>query len=189
LATGVVVVLVGKATKLCDAVMAGEKRYLADVDLSRTSTTDDLEGELAEIPVASPPTREQVEAACAGFVGTIQQRPPAYSAIWVAGERSYHMARAGRATELPARPVVIHSVDIISYGWPIARLDIRCGKGTYIRSLARDLGVALGTGGMLAALRRTAVGEFTIERATPLNDLPERLTQGDLIGAPSASAG
>ncbi|MCC6660828.1 MAG: tRNA pseudouridine(55) synthase TruB [Phycisphaerales bacterium] len=183
LATGVVVVLVGNATKLCDSVMAGEKRYVADVDLSRTSTTDDLEGELVEIAVASPPTREQLDAACAMFVGTIPQRPPAYSAIWVAGERSYHMARAGRAAELPARPVVIHSIAVLGYDWPIARLDIRCGKGTYIRSLARDLGVALGTGGMLAALRRTAVGEFTIERAAPLNDLPERLVQADLLPA------
>ena len=187
LATGVVVVLVGKATKLCDAVMAGEKRYVADVDLSRTSTTDDLEGETAQVEVAPPPTRGQVEAACAGFVGTIQQRPPAYSAIWVKGERSYHMARQGRAAELPERPVVIHAIEVLGYQWPIARLDIRCGKGTYIRSLARDLGVALGTGGMLVGLRRTAVGEFTIERATPLNDLPERLTQVDLIPVPGAA--
>jgi tRNA pseudouridine55 synthase len=184
LATGVVVVLVGKATRLCDDVMAGEKQYLADVDFSRVSTTDDLEGECSVVPVSSLPTHDQVEAACTRFVGVIAQRPPVHSAIWVDGRRSYHLARAGKAETLPERPVVIHAIALLKYAWPLARLDVRCGKGTYIRSLARDLGRSLGVGGMLVALRRTRVGGFTIDRATPLNDLPERLDQAHLIPLP-----
>jgi len=181
LATGVVVVLVGKATKLCDRVMSGRKAYLAGIDLSRTSTTDDREGDLTDVPVERPPTREQVEAAAATFVGTIQQRPPMHSAIWVDGRRSYHLARSGKGEELPARPVVVHSIRVAEYAWPRVDLHVECGKGTYIRSLARDLGASLGCGGMLVSLRRTRVGEFTIDHAAPLDSLPEQLTQADLM--------
>ena len=182
LATGVMVVMVGRATKLCEKVMHGRKGYLTGIDLSKISTTDDREGDITEVPVAHPPTRDEVEAAAAKFVGTIQQRPPAHSAIWVGGRRSYHLARAGKAEDLPARPVVVHSIRVLEYAWPRLTLDVECGRGTYIRSLARDLGKALGTGGMLVSLRRTRVGEFTIDRATPLDSLPESLGQADLMG-------
>jgi tRNA pseudouridine55 synthase len=181
LATGLMVVMVGRATKLCDAVMAGRKAYLAGIDLSRTSTTDDREGDLTEVVVSRTPTRGEVEQTAAGFVGTIQQRPPAHSAIWVDGRRSYHLARAGKAEELPARPVVVHSLRVTAYDWPRLVIDVECGKGTYIRSLARDLGAALNCGGMLSSLRRTRVGRFTIDRAVPLDDLPAVLTQADLL--------
>ena len=181
LATGVVVVLVGTATKLCDRVMAGRKRYVAEVDLSRVSTTDDREGELTEVAVERRPTRTEVEAAAAGFVGTIQQRPPSHSAIWVEGRRSYHLARAGKAEDLPERPVDVHSIAVVGYEWPRVKLEVECGKGTYIRSLARDLGKSLSCGGMLHSLRRTAVGRFTVERAVPLDDLPERIGQAELL--------
>ncbi len=188
LATGVVVILIGRAaTKLCDQIMAGEKRYLADIDLSRVSTTDDREGRITDVPVAHPPTRAQLEDACRAFVGTISQRPPDHSAVWVAGKRAYKLARRGKPVDLEPRPVVVHSIDIVAYDWPIAHLDVRCGKGTYIRSLARDLGRALATGGMLVSLRRTAVGDFTLDRATPLDALPDRLDQAHLI-APGATA-
>lgn len=185
LATGVVVVLVGRATRLCDRIMAGEKRYLADVDLSRTSTTDDLEGTISPARVGTPPSPAEVRTALDSFVGTIQQRPPDHSAIWVNGKRAYKLARRGKPVVLQPRPVNIHAIELVEYHWPIVRLDVRCGKGTYIRSLARDLGAALSTGGMLTALRRTAVGEFTIERAAPLDSLPARLSQPDLLPAPS----
>ncbi len=181
LATGVMVVMVGKATKLCERVMQGRKAYVARVDLSRFSTTDDREGEMTEVAVSRVPTCAEVEAAAAKFVGTIQQRPPGYSAIWVAGKRAYHMARAGEPPVLPERPVVVHSIKVVEYAWPVATLDVECGKGTYIRSLARDLGAALGCGGMLVSLRRTRVGEFTIEMAVALDGLPEVMGQGDLI--------
>lgn len=185
LATGVVVVLVGRAaTRLCDEVMAGEKRYIAEVDLGHRSTTDDREGELTEISVLRAPTREEVEAACARFVGTIEQRPPAHSAVWVDGKRAYKLARAGEAPEMKARPVEVHEIGVVEYEFPRLVLDVRCGKGTYIRSLARDIGLALGTGGMLARLRRTAVGGFRIEDAVGLEALPEPMGQGDLLPLP-----
>jgi tRNA pseudouridine55 synthase len=186
LATGVMVILIGKATKLCDALMAGEKRYTADIDLSATSSTDDLEGRISLLHDLAPPPPATIAQTCASFTGIIQQRPPAHSAIWVDGTRAYKIARAaelGRAPELtlPARPVTIHALSILEYRWPILRLDIRCGKGTYIRSLARDLGAAMNVGGMLVALRRTAVGPFTIDRAVLPTALSDTLAQKDLL--------
>jgi tRNA pseudouridine55 synthase len=183
LATGVMVVLIGRACKRCDEVMAGEKRYTAEIDLSKRSSTDDHEGDITTLSFLRSPTREDVDEALKAFVGTIQQRPPAHSAIWIDGERAYHMAREGRAPEMAARPVFVRSIDVLEYAFPLLRLDIRCGKGTYIRSMARDIGAALHVGGMLAGLRRTAVGEFTIERAVPLESLKDPLTAADLLPA------
>jgi len=185
LATGVLVVLVGKATKMCDAVMKGTKRYTATVDFSQLSTTDDREGARKVVEVPRVPGREEVEAACRGFVGVIQQRPPAYSAIKVGGKRAYKLARKaeGGGTELPelaARPVEVNSIVVEEYQWPRAVLEVVCGKGTYIRSLGRDIGTAMGVGGMLEGLRRTGVGAFGIEGAVRLDGLPEVLVQGDL---------
>lgn len=184
LASGVVIVLVGSATRLCAEIMDRPKRYEAHIDLAHISTTDDLEGQVAKVPVAAPPSRADVEAACRSFVGTITQRPPPHSAVWVGGVRSYHLARAGRPPDLPPRQVVIYAIEVLGYEWPLLRLDLRCGKGTYIRSLARDLGRRLGTGGMLASLRRTEVGEFTVTKAISPADLPERLALSDLLTVP-----
>ncbi len=181
LATGLVVILVGKATPLCDRIMRGRKRYVAGIDLSRTSSTDDLEGTITEVAVQTPPTRERVVSACAGFTGTIQQRPPAHSAVWVDGKRAYALARKGHEVTLAARPVEIHRLVVLEYLWPRLTVDVVCGKGTYIRSLARDLGAALGVGGMLTSLRRTETDPFVIEQAQRLEDLPATLTQADLM--------
>jgi len=184
LATGVLVVLIGKATKAVNSIMATDKRYLAGVDLSAFTSTDDREGERREIDTPSPPSRETIINALEAFTGEIMQRPPAFSAMKIGGRRAYALARkAETESEMPKlepRPILIHSIELTGYDWPIATLDIRCGKGTYIRSIARDLGEALNTGGHLASLRRTAVGQFTIEHATPLDDLPDQLTQDDL---------
>jgi tRNA pseudouridine55 synthase len=190
LATGVVVVLVGRAaTRLCDKVMAGEKRYIAEIDLAHRSTTDDREGELTEINLFREPERQEVEAACAALVGEILQAPPAHSAVWVEGRRAYKIARAGETPDIKPRSVIVHEITILEYAFPRLTLDIRCAKGTYIRSIARDLGTALGAGGMLAALRRTAVGEFTIDRAIALDQLPEPLTPDDLLPLPPWATG
>lgn len=183
-ATGVLVVLVGKATPLCDKIMIGEKGYRAVCDLSANSTTDDPEGEKTVVEVATPPTEEMVRAAAAKLVGTIMQRPPAFSAIHVNGRRAYEMARAGEIVELPARPVQVHELTVVRYAWPEVELFIRCGKGTYIRSLARDLGASLGVGGMLTALRRTRVGRFEIGQARVLAELPDPMGQSDLLLVP-----
>ena len=193
LATGLLVILIGKATPLCERIMQGAKTYLADVDLSAFSSTDDAEGEKTVVDVgaaggpgtaAAPPPAAALAAACAKFVGVIQQRPPAYSAIKVNGQRAYDLAREGRPQELAARPVRIDAVRVESYSWPRAVLSIECGKGVYIRSLARDLGTALGTGGMLAGLRRTRIGEWDVRNAMALDALPARLTQADLLAVP-----
>jgi len=178
LATGVLVVCLGTETKRIDEIMAGRKRYSALVDLAHFSTTDDAEGERTEVPVAAPPTLERVRQACAGFVGSISQRPPAFSAIKVGGERSYRLARKGAAEELPARTVEIDSILVTAYDWPRLELEVVCGKGTYIRSLARDLGHDLATGGMLEGLRRTAVGPFTLQDAVSPDEAVVRLADG-----------
>lgn len=174
LATGVLVIALGAATKTVPALMATEKRYFAEVDFSGFSSTDDLEGEFAPVVAAHPPTREQLIAACRLFEGEIEQRPPMFSAVHVGGERAHHLARKGALVDRPsARRVVIHSIDVQAFAWPIAALDVHCGKGVYIRSLARDLGVALGVGGMLRSLRRTRVGVYTLDQAVTLDALEE----------------
>jgi tRNA pseudouridine55 synthase len=183
LASGLVVILVGKATSLCDSIMAGRKRYTAVVDLSRTSTTDDREGVITEFNLLRAPSLDEIQHALPAFTGVIQQRPPAHSAIWVDGARAYHLAREGKLDELPPRAVTVHSIDIVEYTFPLLTLDIACGKGTYIRSLARDLGRALSCGGMLHALRRTESVPFAIDQARSLESLPETLAQADLLDA------
>lgn len=189
LATGVLVLCLGRATKRISQIMGTEKRYEAMIDLSKTSPSDDLETEPEPVPVDRPPARGEVERALAPFHGTIRQRPPAYSAIQVRGERAYHAARAGRAMELEEREVVVHEIKLLSYEWPLLKLEIRCGKGTYIRSLARDIGEALGTGGVLTGLVRTAVGPFSLQAARSPEDITPELAPGDLIGIDEPPAG
>jgi tRNA pseudouridine55 synthase len=184
LATGVLVVLVGKATKLCDVIMAGEKEYEATIDLSKRSTTDDLEGEQTLVDVARVPTLDEIKAATVALTGTIQQRPPNFSAIKVGGKRAYAEARKGRDVVLASRPVDVNVFEILDYAWPTLRARVRCGKGTYIRSLARDLGTPLGAGGMLTQLRRTRVGSFDIGRAKKLSEIDRPLTAADLEAPP-----
>lgn len=175
LASGVLVVLVGRATRRCDTIMAGRKRYLARVDLAHVSDTDDLEGRITPVPIPCVPTRGEVELASRGFVGAIEQTPPAHSALWVAGERAYDIARRGDDPGLRARVVHVEACEVTAFEWPFVDLDIRCGKGTYIRSLARDLGKSLHTGGMLVALRRTEVGPYSIDQAVDPDALPDPL--------------
>jgi len=183
LASGVLVVAVGKATKTIPKLMATEKHYDAVVDLAAFSPTDDMEGEPNPVRVANPPSRDLVEMAIKRFLGEIKQRPPAFSAVKIGGKRAYQRARMGEPVEPEPRAVVIHEIDLVRFEYPTLHLHVRCGKGVYIRSLARDLGTALGTGGRLQALRRTAVGLFTIDEATPLDLLPDPLAQDHLRSA------
>lgn len=186
LASGVLVLGVGPATRLLDRVVGAAKRYRTAVDLSAFTTTDDREGERQEVRVERPPSREAIEEAARTFEGVVEQTPPAFSAIKVNGRRSYRLARDGRPPELPSRPVRIDEVRIESYEWPLVELEIRCGKGVYIRSIARDLGRRLGTGGHCGWLRRTAVGAYEESAAVPLDALPETLGPEDLLPPPSA---
>ncbi|MFM1882993.1 MAG: tRNA pseudouridine synthase [Planctomycetota bacterium] len=184
LATGVLVVAIGRATKSIDRLMAGEKRYDTVIDLGAFTTTDDSEGERTEI-ASAPPSPESIREACGRWVGEVMQRPPAFSAIKVQGRRSYDLARSGEARELAARPVMIHGIEIDAYDFPMLSLRVHCGKGTYIRSLARDLGMALGTGGHCRSIRRTQVGPYLIDAAVSMDALPERVTQAMLLPAPA----
>ena len=181
LATGVLVMAVGKATKSIDRFMNTKKRYLTTIDLSAFTTTDDLEGEREEIEVANPPSLTSIEKALEQFLGSVMQRPPAFSAMKIDGRRAYKLARQGEDVDIPARPITIDSIDIRDYDWPLLTIDVHCGKGTYIRSLARDIGKALGTGGHCNLLRRTAVGPFNEAMSIAIDDLPERLSQDDLL--------
>ncbi|MCB9838990.1 MAG: tRNA pseudouridine(55) synthase TruB [Phycisphaeraceae bacterium] len=177
LATGVLVLCLGRATKFVERIMGQPKRYLADIDLSAFSTTEDLEGELSPVEVTESdrPLRDAIEGVLRErFTGVIQQAPPSFSAMKIGGRPAYKLARAGEIpSELQPRPVRIDSIGIVAYAWPKLTLDIRCGRGTYIRSIARDLGRSLGTGGHLTALRRTEVGQFTEDHAQQLETIPE----------------
>ncbi|TVQ61031.1 MAG: tRNA pseudouridine(55) synthase TruB [Phycisphaerales bacterium] len=186
LATGVLVVCLGTATRAIDSLMATEKVYEARVDLSAFSTTDDMEGEATPVEITREPSRADIERACAAFVGEIMQAPPSFSAVHIDGQRAYRLARRGELgpDDLPARPVTIHKIVVREYAWPFATIDVRCGKGTYIRSLARDIGRTLGTGGRLAALRRTRVGAHTIEQAIAMDAIPEPLDPHHLLPVP-----
>lgn len=156
LASGLLVLLIGRARRLQDLVQARPKAYRATIVLGATSATDDAEGPITPRPSTAPlPERAAIEAALGAFVGRIAQRPPAFSAVHAAGTRAWKMARRGQAVELPAREVEVSAIEIVSYRPPELVCDIRCGKGTYVRSIARDLGEALGTGAYLGALERT----------------------------------
>ncbi len=174
-AGGVLPVFLGHGTRVVEYHLGDRKSYRATVCFGASSTTDDLEGELTPSAGAAP-ARRDVEAALPGLVGTISQRPPAYSAIKVGGRRAYAMARAGEAVELALRQVTIHAIDLVAFDdtdpdRPIALLDVECSAGTYVRALARDLGEGLGSAAYLGALTRTASGPFTLADATPLEDI------------------
>jgi tRNA pseudouridine55 synthase len=173
LATGVLVVCVGAATRLADHVQAMGKTYRSRFRLGATSTTDDADGEITETQNAAPPTREQLEAALASQVGMIDQVPPAFSALKLEGRRAHDLARAGKDVTLAARSVRIDAIRLLAYEWPFADVEVDCGKGTYIRSIARDLGAKLGCGGLVQTLRRTRVGPFTAEQGISLDVTPE----------------
>jgi tRNA pseudouridine55 synthase len=160
LATGVLVVCVGAATRLAAFVQAMGKTYRSRFRFGATSTTDDADGEVTSNEAAVPPTRDQIEAALPSFVGNIEQIPPAFSALKVAGQRAHMLARKGKDVSLAARTVRVDAIRVLAYEWPWLDVEIDCGKGTYIRSIARDLGAKLDCGGMVETLRRTRIGPF-----------------------------
>jgi len=181
LATGVLILGLGAATRRLGEMMALSKRYRTTIDLGAFTTTDDLEGERTEVDVPEPPSRAAIESALRKLTGTIEQRPPAFSAMKVGGRRAYKLARGGAHVELPPRPVVVHAIDLLRFDWPEVEIDVACGKGTYIRSIARDLGALLGTGGHCRTLRRTAIGDYDEMMAVLPDALPEVITAADVI--------
>lgn len=169
LATGVLVLCVGAATRLTEYVQRMAKTYHAGITLGARSDTDDADGQITPVAAAVAPDAERVTLALGSFLGTSAQVPPAYSAAHVAGQRAYDLARRGEAVALTARPVTIHAIDVVRYDYPHLELTVHCGKGTYIRALARDLGERLGCGGFIQSLRRTHVGCFDATQALPLD--------------------
>jgi tRNA pseudouridine55 synthase len=169
LATGVLVLCVGTATRLTEYVQRMPKIYRAGIVLGAASDTDDADGTITPTPNAALPERTKLEQELAAFVGNIEQVPPAFSAAKVAGRRAYSLARKGEDVCLAPRTVRIDRIDVADFAYPRLEIVVHCGKGTYIRSLARDLGRALGCGGYISSLRRLAIGAFTETSAISLD--------------------
>jgi tRNA pseudouridine55 synthase len=186
LATGVLMVGVGRATRLIEYIQRMPKRYRATFLLGQTSPSDDMEGEVTPLENPPRPTRADIEASLPRLIGHVSQRPPAYSAVHVDGRRAYELARRGKRVELAPRMVEIHSIEVCTYQYPELVLEIVCGSGTYVRSIGRDLAELLGTGAVMSALVRRAIGQFTIEEAVPLDDLTAENLPAHLIPAARA---
>jgi tRNA pseudouridine55 synthase len=176
LASGVLVVCIGSATRLIESVQRMTKVYRTVVRLGARSNTLDAEGRVENVENPRVPSEVEVRQAIAGQIGEIRQLPPEYSALKIKGQRAYDLARAGQVVDLEARLVRIDRVDLMSYRWPVLELEIECGGGTYIRSVARDVGEALGCGGLVATLVRTRIGPFTLDSSVD----PMTLTSSSL---------
>ena len=176
MATGVLVLCLGKATKKAQEIAGTDKEYIAEITLGATSTTDDTEGEIIcdsrfmnhESKII---TKTSIEKVLEKFQGTIEQIPPDFSAKKIKGQRAYKLARKGKEVELKPVKVTIHELKIIDYKWPVIDVRALCSKGTYIRSLARDIGKELGTGGYLSKLKRTKVGQYSIDQAIEVSQV------------------
>ena len=171
LATGVLVVGLGQATRLVEYVQRLPKTYLATFLLGRSSDTEDTTGKVLEVANPSVPSPEQLAAALPRFIGNIEQLPPAYSALKVDGKRAYALARRGEAVELQPRLIDVHRIEIVAYDYPQLTLLIHCGSGTYIRSLGRDIARSVATEAVMSALIRQAIGPFEIGRAIAYEEL------------------
>ena len=183
-ATGVLPIAVGEATRLVDELVGARKRYTADILFGMETDTYDLEGETVDERDASGIDEGRLREALGGFLGEQMQVPPAYSAVKRAGVPAYRAARRGDPLTLDARPVKVYALDVLSLDrtdatHPVLHLDVQCGKGFYVRSLAHDLGALLGTGAHLSGLRRTQVGPFLASDAIPLDEAIARLDAGE----------
>jgi tRNA pseudouridine55 synthase len=187
MATGVLVAGVGRATRLLGHLTTTDKRYAATIRLGVSTSTDDAEGEVVETRPTHALGEEAVRAELAALVGEIDQVPSSVSAIKVDGRRAYARVRAGEQVDLPARRVVVHEIIVRSVALPTLEVEVHCSSGTYVRSLARDLGAALGVGGHLTCLRRTAVGPFTLATARTLEDLAQSFSVIPIAEAARAS--
>jgi tRNA pseudouridine55 synthase len=186
LATGVMIICTGRATKLIDTLQAGVKEYVATIALGATTPSFDLETEIDATYPTAHITREQVETVLRQFTGRIEQIPPAFSAVKIDGHRAYKMARKGHVPELKAKILVIDEIELLEYAPESITIRVVCSKGTYIRALARDIGAALGSGGHLTALRRTRVGNVTVDQCMAvdkavewLREVPIEMPQGE----------
>lgn len=166
-ATGLLIVLVGRATKRQDEYMHRDKVYEATLKLGQVSSTGDPEGEITVVSDIVVDQAKLVQV-LQSLTGKIRQTPPIFSAIKIGGRRAYDLARKGQQPKMPEREVEVHSIELLDYTWPYARIRAHVSSGTYIRSLVEDIGKALGTGAYTAELRRTQIGEFRVEEAEDL---------------------
>jgi len=170
LATGVLVLCAGKATKSAEAIQAGRKEYIADIMLGATTPSFDLEKEIDAVYPYGHITREMVEDTLKSFIGRQEQYPPVFSAKYVGGMRAYERARSGEDVELKPATIEIFDLQLIKFDPPGITIRVNCSKGTYIRALARDIGISLQSGGHLTALTRTGSGGFRIENCMEMDD-------------------
>jgi len=180
-ADGVLLACVGSATKLVEKLMGLPKEYRTTLRLGVTNRSFDTELPFSPVEGAKQPTASQIEAALAAFRGEIEQVPPAFSAIKIEGVASYELARRSKTVEIKPKRVRIDRIELLEYAWPLATLDIQCGRGTYIRAIARDLGEVLGCGACCQTLTRTAVGPFRIEDSVRLQTTPQQQVRLALI--------
>ena len=178
IATGVLPICLGQATRVVQYIMNSDKTYLAEIELGITTDTLDEEGEITQYLDPSGITSEQIERILARFQGVIEQSPPKYSAIKYKGKRSYELARAGKSVQPKPRKVRINSIDLVDLNLPLFTLKVECGKGTYIRSLAHDIGQYLGCGAYLKNLVRTRCGTFDIEDSHSISEIEECFNLG-----------
>jgi len=170
-AQGVLLLCLGKATRLTESIMDLPKVYRATARLDRTSDSFDSDGDTVSVPVQQIPSPDAVSSALSAFEGTIEQTPPAISAVKIGGVPAYKLARQGKTPKLRSRRAHIYWIALHTFDWPVIGFELACGRGTYVRSLIRDLGVRLETGGCLTSLVRTAVGPFDIQSAFSLDSL------------------
>jgi tRNA pseudouridine55 synthase len=178
-ASGVLVILVGPAVRLSEYVSASDKRYQAIIRLGGSTDTFDAEGLVTPTKDPVNVTEAQFEEALKTFVGEIEQTPPPYSAVKVQGRKAYEMAREGEEVELAPRKITVHHLEVLEWAPPEVVIDVHCSSGTYVRSLANDLGVMLGCGAYLVGLRRTKSGRFSLRDSVPLRKLQEAFTAGN----------
>lgn len=178
-ASGVLVILIGPAVRLSEYVSASDKRYQAILRLGASTDTYDAEGQITSTASVEDITEEQFQNVLQQFIGEIEQVPPPYSAVKVKGKKAYEMAREGEEVELQPRTIQVYNLELLEWAPPEAVIDVYCSSGTYVRSLAHDVGVALGCGAHLVGLRRTKSGRFTLRDAVPLRKLREAFEKGN----------
>ena len=177
LATGILLVCIGRATKQVEALQAEQKEYVAELQLGATTPSGDMEHEVDQTYPTEHITRERVEEALKALCGEREQLPPLYSAKKVQGVRAYEFARAGEEIELKKALINIYELELVEYDMPRIKIRVRCSKGTYIRSLAFEIGEAVNSGAYLTSLRRTRSGGFTVEKSHTLDDFMEKLQE------------
>ena len=182
LATGVMIVCTGKATKRIDEFQYQTKEYVATLKLGETTPSFDLEKEIDGVYPTEHITREEVERVLQSFVGTIQQIPPVFSACKVDGKRAYELARKGEEVELKSKTLVIDEMELLECELPVIKIRVVCSKGTYIRALARDIGVSLQSGAHLIALERTRIGDVTLDKCMSPEDIDAFLDENITVG-------